>query len=106
MLQETRLRVVDNSGGKTAKVISNKLVRVVVVYPSKKVKKGQLYEACIVTRKKEFTRLTGITVKGYTNDVLLLKSGALVGTRIYRPLPIELKFRGLSKLLTIANSVY
>lgn len=111
MQQESVIRIADNSGGKRAAVIRVKgleaLVRVTLVYPSKKIKKGQLFTACIIGLKKKNPRRSGVTVCSLNNDLILLKKDKTpLSTRVYRPIFLELRYSGLSRVCSIARSIY
>jgi len=116
--QESRLRIADNSGGKRAKLIRlskvesslrslEALVRITQVYPSKKLKKGQVHLACLTGFKFPQQRKTGVTVYSYTNDILILKKDKTpLASRVYRPIFLELRYFGLSRICSIARSIY
>lgn len=116
--QESRLRIADNSGGRRAKLIRlskisstirslEALVRITHVYPSKKLKKGQVHLACLIGFRFPQNRKTGLTVKSYNNDILILKKDKTpFASRVYRPIFLELRYFGLSRICSIARSIY
>jgi len=110
MQQESVVRVADNSGAKRCAIIRVKgfeaLVRVTQVYPSKTVKKGQLFIACIIGLRRSLNRRTGITVKSELNDCILIKKDTPIANRVYRPIFLELRYSGLSRVLSIARAIY
>jgi large subunit ribosomal protein L14 len=111
MQQESKVFIIDNSGARKAAVIRisklEALIRITKVYPAKKIKKGQLFFAVITAKKALTLRLTGVNVKSFNNEALLLKKDkSPLGTRVYRPIFLEFRHLGMSKLCSIAKSVY
>ncbi|MDZ5761732.1 50S ribosomal protein L14 [Candidatus Cyrtobacter comes] len=73
---------------------------------SSKVKKGDVFRAALVRTKKEVQRKDGSILRFDVNSAVLLnKQGEPVGTRVFGPLPTELRKRGFSKLLSLAPEI-
>jgi large subunit ribosomal protein L14 len=119
--QQTFLKILDNSGGKTAKCIQvlggfkkryaksgdyivvsiqqlkNKLKKV------SKVKKKEVYKALIIKTRSKIGTKTGYTKTFNYNAVILLnKQNNPVGTRILTYLPIEIKKKKLQKIINLS----
>ncbi|MGK2931124.1 MAG: 50S ribosomal protein L14 [Candidatus Carsonella ruddii] len=121
MIQEqTKLKVIDNSGGRIVKCIkvlkgTNKkiaklgeLIKVVVkdcLYNSK-IKKGQILNA-IVSRTKFFSKRNDGTYLSFNeNGVILLNNNfQIIGTRIVGVIPKEIKNFFLNKLVNFSSEL-
>jgi len=116
---ESVLRVVDNSGAKFVKCIKvlrrkygrpgdQLVVSVREVFPGRRVKKGDIFNALVVQAKKEVRRKTGFHLKGSINACILLKrkEETPIGNRIFVPVFKELKYKGLSRIASLAPEVY
>lgn len=116
----TRLDVADNSGAQIVKCIkvlggSKKeiailgdviVVSVVKALPQGKVKKGSVQKAVIVRVAKEFKRPDGSTIKFYKNAAVLIdKQGEPIGTRVFGPVPRELRAKNFMKIISLAPEV-
>ncbi len=114
------LDVVDNSGAKKVMCIkvlggSNHMVAnccsVIVVsvksaIPSGKVKKGEVHRALIVRTKKGVRRSDGSTIQFDSNSVVLVnKQNEPIGTRVFGPVPRELRGYGFGKIVSLAAEV-
>ncbi|RYE05956.1 MAG: 50S ribosomal protein L14 [Rickettsiaceae bacterium] len=114
------LNVADNSGAKKVmciKVLGGshhmiaKMGDVIVVsikeaIPNGKVKKGDVYKALIVRTKVDTKRKDGSGIKFDSNDVVLLnKQGELIGTRVFGPVPRELRDKKFVKVVSLAEEV-
>ncbi len=117
---ESRLVVADNSGAKEVLVIRNlggskvKFTNVgdIIVGTVKKaapnsgVKKGQVVKAVIVRTKHGVKRKTGEYVRFDDNAVVLIKDNQEPrGTRIFGPVARELREKGYSKIVSLAQEV-
>lgn len=115
---ETKLKIIDNSGGKLAKCIkilnsSNvcgaKAGSVIIVSIknaafNKSVKKGGVYKALFVRGKKFTKRNYGLNIKFNENAVILLNDNYVpISSKIYGPIYKELKENNYSKLISISN---
>lgn len=116
----TRLSVADNSGAKKVKCVkvlggSKRktagigdviVVSIVDAIPRGKVKKGAVHKAVIVRTAKEHKRLDGSTIKFYDNAAVLIdKQGEPIGTRVFGPVPRELRARNFMKIISLAPEV-
>jgi len=117
--QESRLGVADNSGAKEvlcirvlggtrrryASVGDKIVVTVKDAIPSGDVKKGTVHKAVVVRTKKEIRRADGSYIRFDDNAVVLLNNaGEIRGTRIFGPVPRELR-DGYMKIVSLAPEV-
>lgn len=121
ILQNTVLKVMDNSGAKYAKCIKvlggfkrsyaelgNVIVVSVVKLRNKskvtsKVKKGEVYKALIIRTKKDLF-LKGSQISFCGNDICLLnKQCKPIATRIFGPLPKVLKKKKWIKITSLSS---
>lgn len=121
VILNTILKVSDNSGAKYARCIKvlggfkrshANIGNVIVVSVTKlrnkskitsKVKKGEVYKALIIrTKKRIFNK--GFIIYFNFNDVCLLnKQGKPIATRIFGPLPKELKKKKWTKITSLSS---
>jgi len=117
--QESRLNVADNSGAKEvlcirvlggtrrryASVGDTIVVSIKSALPSGDVKKGTVSKAVVVRTKKEIRRADGSYIRFDDNAVVLLNNaGEIRGTRIFGPVPRELR-DGYMKIVSLAPEV-
>jgi len=117
--QESRLSVADNSGAKEvlcirvlggtrrryASVGDTIVVSVKDAMPAGDVKKGMVSKAVVVRTKKEIRRADGSYIRFDDNAVVLLNNaGEIRGTRIFGPVPRELR-DGFMKIVSLAPEV-
>jgi len=116
---QTQLKVADNSGaklimcikaiggaGKYAKIGDVIVASVKEAIPRSGVKKKEIVKAVIVRQKKTYKRADGTYVRFSENAAVLInKDGTPRGTRIFGPIPRELKTRGFSKIISLAKEV-
>jgi large subunit ribosomal protein L14 len=117
--QESRLNVADNSGAKEvlcirvlggtrrryASVGDTIVVTVKDAIPASEVKKGTVSKAVVVRTKKEIRRADGSYIRFDDNAVVLLNNaGEIRGTRIFGPVPRELR-DGFMKIVSLAPEV-
>lgn len=116
---QTRLKVADNSGakeimcikvvggaGQYAQIGNTIVASVKEVIPRAAVKKKEIVKAVIVRQKKERRRQDGTYVRFDENAAVLInKDGSPRGTRIFGPIPRELKEKGFSKIISLAKEV-
>ncbi len=121
MIQElTRLRVADNTGGKTAMCIKvlggskrryGRIGDIIVVtikdaIPNTQIKKGDVTKAVIVRTKKEQQRSNGSYVRFDDNACVLVDERYEPrGTRILGPVGRELRDRKFMKIISLASEV-
>jgi large subunit ribosomal protein L14 len=118
--RHTILKIADNSGARTAKVIgipgyssrkTASLGDVVTVaiqraLPNAALKKHEVEKAVIVRVRKEFNRKNGIYVRFDDNAAVIIdKKGDPKGTRIFGPVARELKEKGFDKIVSLAPEV-
>jgi large subunit ribosomal protein L14 len=114
------LKVADNSGAKKVMCIkvlggsdhmTTECCNVIVVsiktaIPGGKVKKGDVHRALIVRTKKGIRRSDGSTIQFDSNSVVLVnKQNEPIGTRVFGPVPRELRGRGFGKIVSLAEEV-
>lgn len=118
--QETKLKIVDNTGGKEAsciKVLGGSrrryaalgdiiVISVTKATPRSSVEKGTVHKAVIVRTKKEKIREDGTAVRFDDNACVLLDANQEpVGTRIFGPVGEELRQKGFMRLISLASEV-
>ncbi|NOQ50179.1 MAG: 50S ribosomal protein L14 [Mycoplasmataceae bacterium] len=118
--QESRALVADNSGAKEILIIRNlggskkkfSYIGDVVVcsvkkaQPNNAIKKGQIVKAVVVRTKKGVSRKTGEVVKFDDNAVVLINDKKEPrGTRIFGPVARELREKGYTKIVSLAQEV-
>ena len=117
--KESRLSVADNSGAKEVLVIGilggtkkryasvgdKIVVTVKAANPNGEVKKGMVSRAVVVRTKKEVRRPDGSYIRFDDNAcVLLNNAGEIRGTRIFGPIPRELR-KEYMKIVSLAPEV-
>lgn len=117
--QESRLSVADNSGAKEvlcirvlggtgrryASIGDQIVVAVKSALPSGEVKKGTVSRAVVVRTRKEVRRSDGSYIRFDNNAVVLLNTaGEIRGTRIFGPIPRELRDKFM-KIISLAPEV-
>lgn len=117
---QTVLKVADNSGAKKVMCIkvlggSGRMISgcgdVIVVsiktaIPGGKVKKGEVHRALIVRTKKGVKRPDGSTIQFDSNSVVLVnKQNEPIGSRVFGPVPRELRGKGFMKIISLAEEV-
>lgn len=114
------LDVADNSGAKkvmcikvlggSARMISGCgdviVVSIKSATPAGKVKKGEVHRGLIVRTKKGVRRSDGGTIQFDSNSVVLVdKKNEPIGTRVFGPVPRELRTKGFMKIISLAEEV-
>ena len=117
---QSKMGVADNSGAKRVMCIkvlggshhmSASLGDVVVVAikdatSSGKVKKGEVHRAVIVRSRYGHNRKDGTKIKFDTNEVVLINNQfEPIGTRVFGPVPRELKSNNFNKIASLADEV-
>lgn len=121
MIQERSiLKVADNSGAKTVRCFrilggSRKkfarfgdiiIASVQVAEPRKAVKKKDIVKCVVVRTKMNLKRRGGLYVRFDQNAVVLLNAQKEpIGTRIFGPIPRELKEKGFDKIVSLAEDI-
>ncbi len=117
---QSNLEVADNSGAKRVmciKVLGGSKRRyatvgdIIVVsikeaMPRGRVKKGDVRKAVIVRVSKDIKRRDGSTIRFDTNAAVLVNNaGEPIGTRIFGPVPRELRAKNHMKIISLAPEV-
>jgi large subunit ribosomal protein L14 len=117
---QTELEVADNSGARRVMCIKvlggskrryagiGDVIRVSVkdAVPRGKVAKGEVCHAVVVRTKKGVRRQDGSVVRFDTNAVILLTPQLLpFGTRVFGPVPRELRTERFMKIISLASEV-
>ena len=117
---ETNLEVADNSGArrvqcikvlggskrKTASVGDVIVVSVKDAIPRGKVKKGDVMKAVVVRTAKDIRREDGSVIRFDSNAAVLINNQKEpVGTRIFGPVPRELRAKNHMKIISLAPEV-
>ena len=118
--QESILRIVDNTGAKSAlciRVLGGSkrryarvgdviVVTVKVAIPNASVKKGDVAKAVVVRTSKEMRRRDGSYIRFDDNAAVLINpNGEPLGTRIFGPVGRELRERKYMKIVSLAPEV-
>lgn len=118
--QETRLNVCDNSGAKEvlcirvlggtrrryARVGDIIVATVKEAAPNGTVKKKSVVRAVVVRSKDMIRRKDGSTIKFDDNAAVIIdKDNQPRGTRIFGPVPRELRDQGYAKIISLAPEV-
>ena len=117
--KESRLSVADNTGAKEvlcinilggsqqkyASVGDKIVVTIKSAIPNAEAKKGTISTAVVVRTKKEVRRSDGSYIRFDDNAVVLLnQTGEIRGTRIFGPIPRELR-KNYMKIVSLAPEV-
>ncbi len=117
---ETVLIVADNSGARRvqcfhilggtrrryASVGDVVVVSVKEALPNGSVKKGDVRRAVVVRTRKEIRRTDGTYIRFDDNAAVIINdAGEPVGTRIFGPIPRELRAKGFMKIISLAPEV-
>lgn len=82
------------------------IVSIKKALPTAKVKKGDVYPAVIVRTAKQFKRADGSVIKFDGNAAVLLnKQYETIGTRVFGPVPRELRAKNFMKIISLAPEV-
>ena len=120
LMQESRLKVADNSGARELliiRVLGGSTVRyanigdIVVgtvkkTIPNSNVKKGKVVKAVIVRSVEGVRRKDGSYIKFDDNACVLIKDDkSPIGTRVLGPVARELRDKDFMKIVSLANEV-
>lgn len=120
MIQERSiLKVADNSGAKIVRVFRilgatrRRYARIgdIIVAsvqeaePRKAVKKKDIVRVVIVRQRQPFRRQDGSYIKFDENAIVLVDKKEPRATRIFGPVPRELKEKGFEKIVTMAEEI-
>jgi large subunit ribosomal protein L14 len=118
--QESILKVADNTGARKVLLIrvlgggkkryagvgDRIVVTVKEAIPSGNVKKGEVSKAVVVRTKNKIRRKDGSYLSFDDNACVLINtSGEVKGTRIFGPIPRELRDRQYMKIISLASEV-
>jgi large subunit ribosomal protein L14 len=118
--QETNLDVADNSGARRVqciKVLGGSkrkyasvgdiiVVSIKEAIPRGRVKKGSVMKAIVVRTAKDIRRPDGSVIRFDRNAAVLINAqGEPVGTRIFGPVPRELRAKNQMKIISLAPEV-
>ena len=118
--QETNLDVADNSGARRVqciKVLGGSkrryagvgdiiVVSVKEAIPRGRVKKGSVMKAIVVRTAKDIRRADGSVIRFDSNAAVLINNQKEpIGTRIFGPVPRELRARQHMKIISLAPEV-
>lgn len=117
---QTELEVADNSGARRVMCIKvlggskrryagvGDVIKISVkeAVPRGKVKKGEVCHAVVVRTKKGVHRQDGSVIRFDTNAVILLSAQLQpLGTRVFGPVPRELRTERFMKIISLASEV-
>ena len=117
---QTNLEVADNSGAKRVmciKVLGGSkrryatigdtiVVSIKEAMPRGRVKKGDVRKAIVVRVSKDIKRKDGSTIRFDLNAAVLINNqGEPIGTRIFGPVPRELRAKNHMKIISLAPEV-
>ncbi len=120
MIQERSiLKVADNTGAKIircfrilggsrrryARIGDVIVASVQVAEPRKAIKKKEIVRAVIVRQRQALRRKDGSYIRFDDNAAVIVDKKEPKGTRIFGPIPKELKEKGFEKIITIAEKV-
>ena len=121
MIQKyTKLNTADNSGAKevmcinvlhvgarkTAQLGDTIIISVKSAIPRSQIKKKEIHRAVVVRQKKPFLRKDGLSIRFDENAVVLINPDKLPkGTRVFGPIAREVREKGYSKLISMAQEV-
>jgi len=121
MIQERSiLRVADNSGAKIvrcfrvlggtrrryARIGDVVVASVQSAEPRKNVKKKEVVKALIVRQSQPFRRKDGSYLRFDENAAVIVNNNLEpIATRVFGPMPRELKLKGFDKLMTMAKDI-
>lgn len=117
---QTRLSVADNSGARSVQCIKvlggskrryagvGDIIKVSVkdAIPRSRVQKGKVYNAVVVRTSKAIIREDGSVIRFDSNSAVLLNNqNEPIGTRIFGPVPRELRAKNFMKIISLAPEV-
>jgi large subunit ribosomal protein L14 len=116
---ESKLKVADNTGAKIIqciKVLGGSrrryarigdiiVVSIKLAEPRKSVKKGEVIKAVVVRQRNPFRRADGSYLKFNENAAVIIDGKEPKGTRIFGPIPRELREKGFAKIVSLAKDV-
>lgn len=117
---QSNLRVADNSGARRVQCIKvlggagrryasvgdTIVVSIKEAIPTGRVKKGEVRKAVVVRVAKDIQRADGSVIRFDTNAAVIINNnGEPLGTRIFGPVPRELRAKNHMKIISLAPEV-
>ena len=117
---QSNLRVADNSGARRVQCIKvlggagrryasvgdTIVVSIKEAIPTGRVKKGEVRKAVVVRVAKDIKRTDGSVIRFDTNAAVIINNnGEPLGTRIFGPVPRELRAKNHMKIISLAPEV-
>lgn len=116
---ESKLKVADNTGAKMVKCIKVLggtrrryaglgdiiVAAVKIAEPRGIVKKGEVVKAVIIRQRKQYRRDDGSYIRFDDNAVVIVDGKEPKGSRVFGPVPRELRDRGFNKIISLAPEV-
>ncbi len=100
------IKVLGGSKRRYATVGDTIVVSIKEAMPRGRVKKGDVRKAIVVRVSKDIKRKDGSTIRFDTNAAVLVNNqGEPIGTRIFGPVPRELRARNHMKIISLAPEV-
>jgi large subunit ribosomal protein L14 len=100
------IKVLGGSKRKYARVGDIIVVSIKDAIPRGRVKKGAVMKAVVVRTAKDIQRVDGSAIRFDRNAAVLINNqGEPVGTRIFGPVPRELRGRNHMKIISLAPEV-
>lgn len=118
--RETKVEIADNSGAKWGKCIGilggnsrryayiGDIIVVAIkdAIPKAKISKGDVKRALVIRTAKEYRRKDGTYIRFDRNSVVLINDkGEPEGTRVFGPVPREIRDKGFSKIASLAPEI-
>jgi large subunit ribosomal protein L14 len=100
------IRVHDGAKRRYAQIGDRVTAVVKVAIPDGTVKKSEVIHAVVVRQRRRFRRPDGSFISFDDNAAVVVdKAGEVRGTRIFGPVPRELRDRGYQKIISLAPEV-
>lgn len=100
------LKVIGGSMKKCATIGDEIVVSIRKALPKGKVKKGDVFRAVVIRTVKELQRPDGSTIRFDSNSAVLLdKQRNPIATRIFGPVPRELRNKNFMRIVSLAPEV-
>jgi large subunit ribosomal protein L14 len=100
------IKVLGGAGRRYASVGDIIVVSIKEAIPTGRVKKGEVRKAVVVRVRKDINRADGSTIRFDTNAAVLINNNnEPIGTRIFGPVPRELRAKNHMKIVSLAPEV-
>jgi len=100
------IKVLGGAGRRYASVGDTIVVSIKEAIPTGRVKKGEVRKAVVVRVRKDINRPDGSTIRFDTNAAVLINNNdEPIGTRIFGPVPRELRAKNHMKIVSLAPEV-